>query len=419
MMRLIELRAENFKRLKAVRIRPDGALVQITGRNAQGKSSVLDALWTLLGGKDAAPKKPIRDGTDNSTLYADLGELRVRRKFTSAGSTLIVETAEGLRYQSPQAVLDTLVGKLTFDPLAFSRMSEAEQAQTLRQLAGYDPTAIDQERAKLFDERTAVNRNVKKFQSQLDGMPAVDAPDTEVSISALAKEHAAALAVKQSNDSARTILLNIGDEGKEARSEVARLKKELAAAEENLVKATAAYKTQKALVEALQDPDVAAITTKMERAETINAAVAKKRERTTKLVEFEQRKAESERLTAEITELDAKKARALAAAKFPVQGLSIEGNTVMFEGVPLSQSSSAEQIRVGLAIGASLNPKLRVVLVRDGSLLDEEGLKFVARWAETNNMQVLLERVADGTATGIVIEDGEVVGAEIQEEMTQ
>lgn len=414
MMKLIELRAENFKRLKAVRIRPDGALVQITGRNAQGKSSVLDALWALLGGKDASPKKPIRDGADSATLSVDLGEIQVRRKFTSAGSTLIVETADGLRYQSPQAVLDALVGKLTFDPLAFSRMSDADQAQTLRQIAGYDPTEIDKERARLFDERTAVNRNAKKFQSQLDGIPQVDAPDTEVSISALAKEHSSALAVKHANDQRRQILQGLVDEGKHARAEVTRLTKELASAKDRLKEIEVTYAAQKTEVAALQDPDVSIITSKMEQAEAVNTAVAKKRERAAKLVEFEQRKEESERLSAAIAELDAKKARALASAKFPVEGLSIEGNVVMFSGVPLSQSSSAEQIRVGLAIGAALNPKLRVVLVRDGSLLDANGLKFVAWWAEVNQMQVLMERVADGTATGIVIEDGEVVGAEIE-----
>jgi recombinational DNA repair ATPase RecF len=38
------------KRLRAVTIRPDGSLVQISGRNAQGKTSVLDAIEMALGG---------------------------------------------------------------------------------------------------------------------------------------------------------------------------------------------------------------------------------------------------------------------------------------------------------------------------------------------------------------------------------
>lgn len=38
-MRIINLEAENYKRLVAVDITPNGAIVDIVGRNAQGKSS--------------------------------------------------------------------------------------------------------------------------------------------------------------------------------------------------------------------------------------------------------------------------------------------------------------------------------------------------------------------------------------------
>ena len=41
-MKIIELRASNVKRLKAIEITPDGTMQIIGGRNAQGKSSLLD-----------------------------------------------------------------------------------------------------------------------------------------------------------------------------------------------------------------------------------------------------------------------------------------------------------------------------------------------------------------------------------------
>jgi recombinational DNA repair ATPase RecF len=47
-MQIIELRAENFKRITAVRIRPDGKVVNISGRNGQGKSSVMDSIWATI-----------------------------------------------------------------------------------------------------------------------------------------------------------------------------------------------------------------------------------------------------------------------------------------------------------------------------------------------------------------------------------
>lgn len=53
-MKIIEFRAERFKRLTAVDITPAGNTVIISGKNGQGKSSVLDAIWLALGGGAAA-----------------------------------------------------------------------------------------------------------------------------------------------------------------------------------------------------------------------------------------------------------------------------------------------------------------------------------------------------------------------------
>ena len=53
-MKIIEFRAERFKRLSAVDITPEGNTVIISGKNGQGKSSVLDAIWLALGGGAAA-----------------------------------------------------------------------------------------------------------------------------------------------------------------------------------------------------------------------------------------------------------------------------------------------------------------------------------------------------------------------------
>lgn len=50
-MKIVSLTAENVKKLTVVEITPAGNLVQITGKNGQGKSSVLDAIWWALAGR--------------------------------------------------------------------------------------------------------------------------------------------------------------------------------------------------------------------------------------------------------------------------------------------------------------------------------------------------------------------------------
>lgn len=65
-MKIISLQAENVKRLTAVSITPDGNLVQISGRNGQGKTSVLDAIWWALEGAANIQAEPIRKGADEA-----------------------------------------------------------------------------------------------------------------------------------------------------------------------------------------------------------------------------------------------------------------------------------------------------------------------------------------------------------------
>lgn len=62
-MNIIELKAENVKKIKAVSIEPGGKpIVKISGKNGAGKSSVLDSIQYALGGKTLQCDRPVRDG---------------------------------------------------------------------------------------------------------------------------------------------------------------------------------------------------------------------------------------------------------------------------------------------------------------------------------------------------------------------
>ena len=63
---------------------------------------------------------------------------------------------------------------------------------------------------------------------------------------------------------------------------------------------------------------------------------------------------------------------------------------------------------VFVALGLAQNPRLRVMLVREGSVLDEDNLAELARIADENGAQVWLERVGNSGAVSVLIEDGAV-----------
>ena len=95
-------------------------------------------------------------------------------------------------------------------------------------------------------------------------------------------------------------------------------------------------------------------------------------------------------------------------AKFPIKGLAFDEETVTFNGIPFDQISQGERIKISVAIGLVLNPKLKILLIRDASLLDEKNLEMVAKMAQKMDAQVWLERVGKGKECQIIISDGSI-----------
>lgn len=412
-MKIIELKSENVKRLKAVHIQPSGALVQITGRNAQGKSSVLDSIAMLLGGLDNVPAQPIRRGQAKAQIVAKLDDIVVERTFTESGSTLTVRSLEGAKYPKPQAILDKLVGPISFDPLAFSRMEPRKQLETLKSLVGIDFSKLDTERAELYDKRTVVNRDAKAMESRLASAPEYpDAPTTEVSVAELAEKLNEACRVNSA-------IADRENRIDAERSEIARIEADIKRHEESIAKLkVAAQACEKNIGElVIQKNRLTAVDTdslrkQLSEAESLNRKARENAFRSKLAREHRELVKQSELLTSDIVSIDTEKTNTLAAAKFPVAGLAFDDSGVTYNELPLEQASSAEQLRVSVAIGLAMNPKLRVILIRDGSLLDADGLQMIAEMAEAQDAQVWIERVSDGEQVGIVIEDG-MVAAEV------
>lgn len=117
---IISLTVENIKKIKAVTIRPSGNVVEITGRNGQGKSTVLDAIWWALKGKDNIQTAPIRNGEKTGKITLEVEQYIVERTFKrnehgdDYTTNIKVITKARAQMRSPQAVLDGFTGMLGF-----------------------------------------------------------------------------------------------------------------------------------------------------------------------------------------------------------------------------------------------------------------------------------------------------------------
>ena len=421
-LRIVKLEAANVKRLVAVEIKPDGSLVVVGGKNGAGKTSVLDSIAYALGGREALCEEPLRKGAKRGHVSVDLGEFRVKRTFTpEGGGSLTVESKEGAVFRSPQAMLDRLMGRLSFDPLAFARMEPKAQRETLRALVGLDFSALDAARAQKFAERTDANREVKQLEARLAAMPVHgDAPAEPVSVTALMGELAEAEKAHRGVDALEQGARDAERASEDASRAVTRLDAQIAdlkrqrdqQAERAVAEAASASDLRERAKSYRESaPDPAPIRQRIAEAEGVNAKVRANADRARLARDLADVRSHADTLSEAIETLDADKAAQLASAKFPVDGLAFDEAGVRLGGVPFSQASAAEQLRVSVAMGLAMNPKLRVLLIRDGSLLDDDSLALVAQMAAAADAQVWMERVGNGAECSVVIEDGHVRGA--------
>lgn len=465
-MKIITLTAENVKKLVAVEISPTGNLVEITGKNGQGKTSVLDCIWWALAGASHIQSAPIRKGATEARICLDLGDIVVTRTFemkegAEMTTKVLVENADGARFPSPQKMLDALLGELSFDPLAFSRMGKREQFDVLRRFVpGFDFDAADAANKADYDRRTDINRQAKDARTLAAGILVPEnAPTERVDEAALVDElqragdhnaqietrkaarEAAALKVtdlrtQADNTESRiasaviakqtacdATVADLQRQIEEITTRIGRTKEaaatDIADLKAGLVSDVAAYRKEAGELQTKLDAaaplpapiDTAAVRQQIEAAQRVNALVVAAQQRAQHVTRAETLEAQSDGLTKAREGRESAKRAAIATASLPVDGITFGDGEILLAGVPFDQASDAEQLRASIAIAMASNPKLRVIRVRDGSLLDTDALKLLSDMADERDYQVWVERVESDGKVGFVLEDGRLKGA--------
>lgn len=415
---ILELRAENIKRISVVRIRPDGALVQVTGNNGQGKSSVLDSIEMALDwAHSVKPARPIRKGSREGRIELDLGEIKATRVFRESGSTeLRLEAKDGSNIRSPQTLLDTLIGRLSFNPLAFMQGDDKTKFEALRSFVpGVDFDEIEAQNESDYAKRTDENRRAKELLAQAAGlMVSADPQPERINLTKVvadlerAEETNKQIAARRARREAAARDLNNGRKIiRDIESQIARLQEQLVSYQQSVEHLETSLANAEPLPEEI---DTASLREQITKAHLVNA-IADKAERRSQLLE---QAGQHEQTAKALTEaMDARKEAvraAIAAAEMPVPGLSLADGKVLLDGIELRDCSTAEQLKLSIAVAMAKNPTSRVILIRDGGNdLDEGSMKLLAAMAEEKGYQVWIERIhAEGGPPAVIMEDGHV-----------
>lgn len=449
-IRVVSLQASNILRLSAVEFTwKDGQRVlTLGGLNGAGKSSVLNAVAMALGGMALCPEEPLKRGESRGFVELNLAELIVRREFWrdllteqpangppaygETKSRLVVKNAEGVKQEPAQRLLDRLIGKLTFDPTAFALEDEKKQAEILRQIVGLDFKDHDEQRSIAYDRRAVYNRQYKEQLVLLDAMFKYDdVPEDELSLTSLSAELTAADELRKKAVDVDRWLSVATRSSEEAIGNLVSAEADVKRCEDAIVAAQIALEAALKLkcerdavvnvstigrnkaVELLEAaiaavPDTSAINARIHDVEETNSKIranAARKNVMNTVVKFQKQHEEQDAL---IAQLDAARAAKIRDTKFPIDGLGIaHNNAVTFNNIALKQASTAEQIRVSVAIGFALNPALKLLCIKNGNALDDQSFKLIADAAEAAGGQVLMEVVTkDAADVSVFIEDG-------------
>jgi len=373
--------------------------VIIAGKNGAGKSSFLDAIQYLFAGKREIPKDVIRHGESSATVFAVLEDgTAITREFKGDKVKLDIVTKQGAHLSSPQAMLNKLTegvngGKaILFDPNQFSTMKPPQVIKVIKDTMGINTDEIDATYDQKFEERRQLKKDLQTISAITDAVSQHELHDVPP-LEELQDQY------KKLKERHNAFLLHT-EQKKNVESDIASLEQQL-----QEKKALLAQLNSKALIE---PPPLSTLEEKILLAKENEQIKRQNKVYKEQLEDVKTYTAGVNQLTKELQDLKTQKQKAIEQVeKFPIKGLKIEDNNVYINGVLLENISQGERLLLGVQAAIALQPKLKLLLIRDASLLDEDNLQQLIDIADETDTSILLEVVGNPPQTSILITNGE------------
>ena len=416
MSKIQTIKIENFKAISELEANFKGCTAIVTGGNNKGKTSFLRGIPDRI--RFVRPEVMVKQGSTKGKgeMTLDTGE-RFIWEFNSEGKdTLSLITKEGAK-RSVTVALGQQFFPQPFDIDKFLQSTPKEQAKQLQKIIGIDFTDIDKRYAEAYQLRTDKNRESEKHHVKLTEMMEVPKVDFVDLASLQAKKeqvrqslNAEYLKKKAHNDELRN----------KYQSELAAYNADAAYHSTRLRKVTDAIESLKesgytgsevdkffdsiktfdkvAPVEPAYIPEMPDDKALKEIDQQIFDAVQINTEAQAykDYIEYKA-KTESARLEAEaandlVKQIEAERAQLIASANFP-KGIAITHDGITVDGFPLdrNQISTSKLYTTALRIAAMNVGEVRTLFF-DASYLDKNSLAEIQEWANSEDLQLLIER---------------------------
>jgi len=403
-MNIIYVFYENFKKIKLAKIKfVKGKQVVIKAKNAMGKTSLIEGILLLF--RAIKITNPVNVDATNEKTQTEIvigrnGEeqYKIKESRNKEGKTIKLSViplngAPEIPSKGKTNWLSNLVSPLIADGLKFFEQSKDKKTEILKEMMGLDFTQLDNKQQKYAEERRYAGQKSKLLKEQLEDIADdfIGVPDTPVDVAKIQDELSILNQQKSDYINYTKNLENYKTEKINLLARMKELNEKLNHYEDNPVQDVEQSKFDE-LVE------------KMNNSNVINIRVSKKKDAIDLLAKVEEAKLQYDDFKERIEKIRDEKINLIKKAKTPVTGLTFCPDTgeILFEDIILDEVSKSQKINVSMQIAMAgvREGGLKVLMIQDGSLFDDEGLEKICKNASDKGFQIFIEKVDNSVETG-------------------
>jgi hypothetical protein len=415
----------NFKNIDYKEVEFGRRSALIIGPNKGGKSSLIQAICSPVNAK-MLPPEPIKKGEERGQVLLQIGGMLNGEEVVYNIATyfspehqkgrLVIEDEFGGKVPGGVKMLESILGNIGFDIMEFVRLGRTDtgkvskdgvrrQIEILKSLLDKEDLrklyALDQEYAKIYEERTDINREVSRREKVIESNKALFTQDDiqtyakPLDAEEITNQLQAATTHNTNVNRATQAIIDHDEAIADLEKDITKLEEELTIARNERIDKINSKEKVRVWLESNPKKDVDSISAQFRTISEHNEKHRKLTEISTEKEAMEADKSKSEEITGRLTEILNEKKEVFASSSLPIKGLEFDDEKITYKGLPLDddQIPTSQLIGIGVKIGMAYAPNLRLLIIQDGSLLDKKTLEFILKLCNDHNYQVLIEMV--------------------------
>lgn len=400
-LKIAAIKIQNLKNIELLDLELDTNFNIIAWYNGAGKTTLSEGIFMAIVWKKLmwkAPEELIKDGEKKATIELKLTDLdkQINITRTITESDVYLKACTESWQPLLQKDLDAIMWEFTIDPLAFTRLKNKEQIDFVKRIAGIDTTEIEAKYDALFNERAYINKQVKEKATLLANAWNIEIVEKK-DITDLVQKRSAII---EKNNQIKTTQDRIAEGNKQIeadKSQIEELKALIAKLEDGLTdKQKLVFDLEVSLQWLGEVQDTTDLDAEIANIEAHNAKTVQYEKYKALKTDHDERVWKQDAIQKQMDDLLQEKTDMVTNANLPLPGLTFDDEIwLLIDWIPFAQKSSAEQLRISTQLAMSFDPALRVIYIKDGSLLDKNTMQMFQDMAKEKDYMLLVEVVGE------------------------